>query len=235
MMKGRAPPASKPAARPEPAFPAASTPVSSSSIARVTEEPQKPVNADDPMAFYALMKKSTTPKPSTSGSASTASSGGVSVPKGDVKMAVPASWLAADTTATEQEDSAGAEKSSSLEYDDKKVMVKESYEYAGQRIEIERKVDAKEAADLNSKKGASGLGNLLDQLKGKNRITTLQKSKLDWNQFTDVEGLEDEFVKNRKDGYLGKQEFLQSVDAAEHEAARQVRAKARSQRTAGPF
>jgi len=106
------------------------------------------------------------------------------------------------------------------------VTIKERFEFAGEKIEVERKVDIKEAEMLQAKKAASGLGDLLDHLKGKSKITTLQKSKLDWNQFTEEEGLEDEFVKNRKDGYIQKQEFLQNAEAAETAAYRAGRAKA---------
>ena len=106
------------------------------------------------------------------------------------------------------------------------VTIKETYEFAGQQVEVERKVGVQEAAALREKKAASGLGDILDQLKGKNKITTLQKSKLDWNQFTEEANLEDEFSQNRKDGYLAKQEFLKTVDAAEQDAAREVRIKA---------
>lgn len=153
-------------------------------------------------AFFAAMMKGrpSTSTPTTSGSSN--------------KLGVPASWLTSDTPTSITESKDDDKDAKSLE-GPKKILVKQRYEFAGEKIEIEQEVDQKEAAALQAKQSASGLGGILDQLKGKNKISTLQKTKLDWNQFTTDEGLEDEFTKNRKDGYIQKKEFLQNAEAAE--------------------
>lgn len=165
-------------------------------------------------AFFASMMKG---RPSAPKSNSNASS----------KLGVPASWLNSGSTNSPTSDSTD-ESDKTVPLDGpKKVVVKERYEFAGEQIEVERTVDEKEAANMQAKKSASGLGGLLDQLKGKNKISTLKKTKLDWNQYTEENGYEDEFVKNRKDGYIQKQEFLQSAEAAETAAYIAGRARAR--------
>lgn len=168
----------------------------------------------DPMAFFAMMKQGKTSKPVSSASSN-----------GGSKLAMPSSWL--QPKATDAESKVDSEEIVTTLTGPQKVTLKERYEFAGEQIEVERTVDLKEAADLKAKQSASGLGGILDHLKGKHKITTLQKSKLDWNQFTDQEGLEDEFNQNRKDGYIQKQEFLHSAEAAETAAYLAGKAKAR--------
>ena len=54
-------------------------------------------------------------------------------------------------------------------------------------------------------KPKSRLASLLEQQddsKNLTKLTTLEKSKLDWNQFVDKEGIRDELTQNKKDGYV---------------------------------
>lgn len=46
----------------------------------------------------------------------------------------------------------------------------------------------------------------------KPKFNTLEKSKLDFAQFVDKEGINDELVQHNKDGYLAKQDFLSRVE-----------------------
>ncbi|KAK9478928.1 bucentaur or craniofacial development-domain-containing protein [Lipomyces japonicus] len=49
--------------------------------------------------------------------------------------------------------------------------------------------------------------------KGKpTKINTLEKSKMDWQDFVQNEGIEDDLKRHNKGGYLLKQDFLQRVD-----------------------
>ena len=48
--------------------------------------------------------------------------------------------------------------------------------------------------------------NIIDG-KDKN-VNVFEKTKIDWDKHTKDEKLEDELEKNRKDGYLAKQAFL---------------------------
>jgi hypothetical protein len=212
MMRGRAP---KTKTQPPAPVPAQNSPAPSKPANTSPGVAESAAESSDPLAFFAMMKKGSAN--SKSSSASTTTSTG--------KLAMPASWLQSkkDNAVVDTETSADA----SLSTGSSKIAVKQRYEFAGEQIEVEHLLDAKEAAELKAAQSVSGLGSLLDQLKGKNKITTLQKSKLDWNQFTDQEGLEDEFTKNRKDGYIQKQEFLQNAEAAETAAYLAGKARAR--------
>ena len=73
----------------------------------------------------------------------------------------------------------------------------------------------------NDKKKLGGQASELDSLvnmidnKDKN-INALQKTKIDWDKHTKEQKLEDELEKNRKDGYLAKQQFLNQAQAVEY-------------------
>lgn len=59
----------------------------------------------------------------------------------------------------------------------------------------------------------------------KPKFNTLEKSKLDFAQFVDREGLNDELVHNTKDGYLGKQDFLSRVEFHRETQIKEARAQ----------
>lgn len=88
-----------------------------------------------------------------------------------------------------------------------KVKVKQIFEFAGEEIEIEKEVasDSAEARLLNTSSndsfkvgkakrtsGFSGIGNVLSQLSKKPKISTLEKTKLDWDRFKKEENLDEE-------------------------------------------
>ncbi|XP_059489292.1 craniofacial development protein 1 isoform X2 [Neocloeon triangulifer] len=75
-----------------------------------------------------------------------------------------------------------------------------------------------------------GLAGLMSQLKGKGtKLSTLEKSKLDWQNFKSKEGLAEEIqTHNRgKQGYLERQDFLERADHRRFEIEKQMRATAR--------
>ena len=78
--------------------------------------------------------------------------------------------------------------------------------------------------------GLSGLVSLLDSKKQK--LTTLEKTKLDWNTFKSEEGIDEELEKHKKskDGYLDKQAFLERADLRQFEIERAMRMSKRSNR-----
>jgi hypothetical protein len=107
-----------------------------------------------------------------------------------------------------------------------------TFKFAGELIQL----TAKEAESVGAKpkvakKGAAAPNNnmssLLDSLKGKKKITTIQKSTLDWGKFKKDQKLEDELEQQRKDGYLEKQAFLQRADSRQFEVERGARLKER--------
>jgi len=53
-------------------------------------------------------------------------------------------------------------------------------------------------------------------------INALQKTKIDWDKHTKDQKLESELEKNRKDGYLGKQAFLNQASAIEYAHTKKI-------------
>ncbi|XP_037500334.1 craniofacial development protein 1 isoform X1 [Rhipicephalus sanguineus] len=133
------------------------------------------------------------------------------------------------------------------EVPEKKVKITQMLEFAGETIKVDKEVaaDSKEARlfaqkeeteqtkspVLPGKRKPIGVGNVLNQLfNKKQKISTLEKSKLDWDNYKKTEGLvEDLQSHNRgKDGYLEKQAFLQRADVRQFEIEKNLRAKNRS-------
>ena len=68
------------------------------------------------------------------------------------------------------------------------------------------------------RKKAGGLAAMAASLGGKPaKLSTLEKSKLDWNKHVAKEGLEDDLTRARKDGYLGKKDFLDRAAVAKED------------------
>ncbi|CAB0003230.1 unnamed protein product [Nesidiocoris tenuis] len=97
----------------------------------------------------------------------------------------------------------------SLKTDDKpasqaaaKVKITEIFEFAGEKVEVEKEVPCAEVASPATPSGISkkpiarpsrgGISNILGQLGKKGKLSTLEKSKLDWNKFKKEEGIDEE-------------------------------------------
>lgn len=128
-----------------------------------------------------------------------------------------------------------------------KVTVTQIFEYAGEEVKVTKEVPVDSPAVRLSQpnaggpsrggvtprgRGRGGLSAVLSQLGKKSKISTLEKSKLDWERFKNEEGIEEEIQTfNRgKDGYLEKQDFLQRTDLRQFEIEKQMRASRRSNR-----
>ncbi|XP_072754159.1 craniofacial development protein 1 [Anoplolepis gracilipes] len=137
-----------------------------------------------------------------------------------------------------------------------KVKITKVFEFAGEEVKVEKEVsvDSAEArlslsAAENSTKssepasaaskgrgkggirrgGLSGISSVLGQIGKKSKISTLEKSKLDWDNFKKQENIEEEInTHNRgKDGYLERQDFLQRADLRQFEIEKQLRNSSR--------
>ena len=66
-------------------------------------------------------------------------------------------------------------------------------------------------------KGSSStrLGVLVNSLGKKPKISTLEKSRLDWHSYVQNADMTDELKKNRQDGYLERMAFLQRTEERE--------------------
>lgn len=136
---------------------------------------------------------------------------------------------------------------------EEKVKITKIFEFAGEEVKIEKEVSADSAearlslsSAENSKKsaespspagrasgrgrgarrgGLGGISSVLGQIGKKPNISTLEKSKLDWDKFKKQENIEEEISAHNKgkDGYLERQDFLQRTDLRQFEIEKQLR------------
>nr|CAD1829747.1 unnamed protein product [Ananas comosus var. bracteatus] len=97
-----------------------------------------------------------------------------------------------------------------------KVEITEVRDFAGQEIEVKKLVDAdsKEAAEKAQSAGVAptALDAILEQIKKKQKLTVLDKTKKDWGEFKEEnKGMEEELdaYKKSSNQYLDKVSFLQ--------------------------
>ncbi|XP_011868516.1 PREDICTED: craniofacial development protein 1 [Vollenhovia emeryi] len=135
-----------------------------------------------------------------------------------------------------------------------KVKITKVFEFAGEEVKVEKEVpsDSAEArlslsaAENSTAKppasaspaarerergggvrrvGLGGISSVLGQIGKKAKISTLEKSKLDWDSFKKQENIEEELNTHNKgkDGYLERQDFLQRADLRQFEIEKQLR------------
>ncbi|CAH0493387.1 unnamed protein product [Peronospora farinosa] len=76
-------------------------------------------------------------------------------------------------------------------------------------------------------KKEKGLDKVLDALVEPKKVSTIEKSSLDWDKFKEKEGIEEELTQYTKDGYIEKQQFLQRLDLKRFEIEKAERDKQR--------
>uniref|UniRef100_A0A6J1CAE6 Craniofacial development protein 1 isoform X2 n=1 Tax=Momordica charantia TaxID=3673 RepID=A0A6J1CAE6_MOMCH len=109
-----------------------------------------------------------------------------------------------------------------------KVEITEIRDFAGQNIEIKKFVDAdsKEAYEKAKAGATSGVDAVLEQIKKKQKLSVLDKTKKDWGEFKEEnKGLEEDLdaYKKSSNQYLEKVSFLQRTDYREFERERDAR------------
>ncbi|XP_015495611.1 craniofacial development protein 1 [Parus major] len=130
--------------------------------------------------------------------------------------------------------------------DSGKVTITKTFDFAGEEIKVTKEVDAnsKEAKSflkqqekqqsaapaslptVSGVKRPSGMSSLLGKIGAKKqKMSTLEKSKLDWENFKEEEGIVEELaIHNRgKDGYIERKAFLERVDHRQFEIERDIR------------
>ncbi|XP_029881155.1 craniofacial development protein 1 isoform X2 [Aquila chrysaetos chrysaetos] len=130
--------------------------------------------------------------------------------------------------------------------DSGKVTITKVFDFAGEEVRVTKEVDStsKEAksflkqqekwqsaapASLPTVSGVrrpSGMSSLLGKIGSKKqKMSTLEKSKLDWENFKEEEGIVEELaIHNRgKDGYIERKAFLERVDHRQFEIERDIR------------
>ena len=120
----------------------------------------------------------------------------------------------------------------------KKIKVTKEYEFAGERIKIEEEIDCKDqqqnAQQINKQaaplKRGLDISDLVANLGKKQKLSTLNKTKLDWSLFKKEEGIEDD-LKNHtknKNSYVERKAFLERTDHKQFELEKSIRDKNRN-------
>ncbi|XP_067386248.1 craniofacial development protein 1 isoform X2 [Emydura macquarii macquarii] len=129
-----------------------------------------------------------------------------------------------------------------------KVTITKVFDFAGEEVRVTKEVDvaSKEAKSflqqqekeklqpvapaslptVSGVKRPSGLSSLLGKIGSKKqKMSTLEKSKLDWENFKEEEGIGDDLaIHNRgKEGYIDRKAFLERVDHRQFEIERSIR------------
>ncbi|RDY09329.1 Craniofacial development protein 1, partial [Mucuna pruriens] len=109
-----------------------------------------------------------------------------------------------------------------------KLVITEVRDFAGQEIEIKKLVDSdsKEAMERAKAPAPSAVDAVLEQIKKKQKLSVLDKTKKDWGEFKEEnKGLEVELdaYKKSSNQYLDKVSFLQRTDYREFERERDAR------------
>lgn len=113
----------------------------------------------------------------------------------------------------------------------KEGTVMETSVFAGQTVQTAKKQSS--AAAKAPAKGKSKLDNVLAQLAGPTKISTVRKTNDDWEQFKESDKqLQDELEKKAqgKDAFLVKQDFLNRVDHRKFELEKEERDRERAKR-----
>lgn len=134
---------------------------------------------------------------------------------------------------------------------EKKVTVTEIFEFAGEKVEVQKEIKVSEAnpTSLNndakqidrkiaaakpisgvalpslSRRSGGGLSSVLGQIGKKNKLSVLEKTQLDWNGFKRNEGIDEELQTHNKGrgGFLERQDFLQRTDLRQFEIEKSMR------------
>lgn len=117
------------------------------------------------------------------------------------------------------------------------VVVRKTVEYAGEKLEVTTAVERgsaeekrlRAARELASSK--SNLSGLLSEFGKSTKLSTIEKSRLDWERSKDDEGDAAELERFRKSGagFVDKQRFLSDVDQRRFEIERAERNRVREQ------
>lgn len=113
----------------------------------------------------------------------------------------------------------------SLQKIQRRTKVTEVRKFAGKDIIVNKTVldvssNKKQQASSSS---SSSLDAVLETLKGPKVLSTVTKSSMDWDNFKEKEGLEDDLAAASKDGYLARKDFLGRCDLRAFENERDAR------------
>ena len=94
----------------------------------------------------------------------------------------------------------------------KEKTVTKEYFFAGQKFEEKKEITEKEIEKINKTKSHNSIDAIIEDIRKKKNISTMDKSKKDWNAYVEEKQIEKELSHNRKDGFLGKKKFLDEAN-----------------------
>ena len=94
----------------------------------------------------------------------------------------------------------------------KEKAVTKEYFFAGQKLEEKKEITEKEIEKINKNKSHNSLDAIIEDIRKKKNISTMDKSKKDWKAYVEEKQIEKELSHNRKDGFLGKKKFLDETN-----------------------
>ena len=94
----------------------------------------------------------------------------------------------------------------------KEKTVTKEYFFAGQKFEEKKEISEKEIEKINKTKSHNGIDSIIEDIRKKKNISTMDKSKKDWKAYVEEKQIEKELSQNRKDGFLGKKKFLDETN-----------------------
>ena len=94
----------------------------------------------------------------------------------------------------------------------KEKAVTKEYFFAGQKFEEKKEITEKEIEKINKNKSHNSLDAIIEDIRKKKNINTMDKSKKDWKAYVEEKQIEKELSHNRKDGFLGKKKFLDETN-----------------------
>ena len=92
-----------------------------------------------------------------------------------------------------------------------KTVTKEFF-FAGQKFEEKKEITEKEIEKINKTKSHNSIDSIIEDIRKKKNISTMDKSKKDWKAYVEEKQIEKELSHNRKDGFLGKKKFLDETN-----------------------
>ena len=94
----------------------------------------------------------------------------------------------------------------------KEKTVTKEYFFAGQKFEEKKEITEKEIEKINKTKSHNSIDAIIEDIRKKKNISTMDKSKKDWKAYVEEKQIEKELSHNRKDGFLGKKKFLDEAN-----------------------
>ena len=92
-----------------------------------------------------------------------------------------------------------------------KTVTKEFF-FAGQKFEEKKEITEKEIEKINKNKSHNSIDSIIEDIRKKKNISTMDKSKKDWKAYVEEKQIEKELSHNRKYGFLGKKKFLDETN-----------------------